>query len=291
MSGPDWRSLPSLASLRAFEAASRELSYSGAARELNVTHAAVAQNVRTLESELGTKLMRRSGRGVALTDAGQQLAQPVQEAFRVLAEGVAQVRSDDANRPLRVTTSTFIVDSAILKHLPEFWSRFPDAQVSFSPEGCAVPVDLEKFDIGIRAGAKDWPGYQCIPLVQSPMIFVGAPKLVEGRTDYAHMPWLKDDPLADDMRNRLLRNAGFDPDKLTWVDVGDPKLIIEAGKSGLGIDAGPELILRPHIESGDLVQLDLESDTMATYCAIVPKGPLGKATERFLDWLIDVLNR
>ena len=58
----DWRHLPSLSSLRAFEAASRFGNFSAAARALNVTHAAVSQAVRGLEAELGTALLRRDGR-------------------------------------------------------------------------------------------------------------------------------------------------------------------------------------------------------------------------------------
>ena len=59
MTGPDWRHLPSLSALRAFEATARLGGFSAAARALNVTHAAVAQQVRALESELGVALVQR----------------------------------------------------------------------------------------------------------------------------------------------------------------------------------------------------------------------------------------
>lgn len=63
----DWSDLPPLSTLRAFEAAARLGGFSAAGRELNVTHAAVAQQVRALEGRLGVALMRREGRGLALT--------------------------------------------------------------------------------------------------------------------------------------------------------------------------------------------------------------------------------
>ena len=63
--------MPSLSSLRAFDAAVRSGSFSAAARRLNVTHAAVAQQVRALEADLGVPLLVRAGRGVQATLAGQ----------------------------------------------------------------------------------------------------------------------------------------------------------------------------------------------------------------------------
>ena len=68
----DWRDIPSLAALRAFEAAARLGSYSEAARSLNVTHAAIAQHVRSLEAHFGQALMRREGRAMAVTEAGRR---------------------------------------------------------------------------------------------------------------------------------------------------------------------------------------------------------------------------
>ena len=60
----DWRDIPSLSALRAFEAAARLDSFSAAARELNVTHAAIAQHVRALEDHFSQSLMERDGRAM-----------------------------------------------------------------------------------------------------------------------------------------------------------------------------------------------------------------------------------
>ena len=63
----DWRNIPSLSALRAFEAAARTASLSSAARELNVTHAAIAQHVRTLETRFDGKLLVRDGQRMQTT--------------------------------------------------------------------------------------------------------------------------------------------------------------------------------------------------------------------------------
>ena len=68
------RRLPSLKALRAFEAAARHGSFSEAARELNVTHAAISHQIRALEEELGAALFHRTGRHVELTERGVSVA-------------------------------------------------------------------------------------------------------------------------------------------------------------------------------------------------------------------------
>ena len=72
------RNLPPLNALKAFEAAARHESFTAAAAELNVTHAAVSRHVRELEGWLATKLFVRSGRGVELTERGKSyVVEPV----------------------------------------------------------------------------------------------------------------------------------------------------------------------------------------------------------------------
>ena len=75
--------LPPLTALRAFEAVARKLSFARAAEELHVTKAAVAQQVRALEQEIGAPLVERSGRGLALTEAGAAGAPGLAEGFAI----------------------------------------------------------------------------------------------------------------------------------------------------------------------------------------------------------------
>ncbi len=80
------RSLPPLNAIRAFEAAGRHESFSAAASELNVSHAAISRHVRGLERRLGVQLFRNVVRGVALTDAGRDLLKEVTPALDRIAE-------------------------------------------------------------------------------------------------------------------------------------------------------------------------------------------------------------
>lgn len=80
----DWRTLPSLTALRAFAATADTRSFSQAARALNVTHAALSQQVRALEDDLGRSLVQRDGRGVSLTTDGEQLHDALGEGFAAI---------------------------------------------------------------------------------------------------------------------------------------------------------------------------------------------------------------
>ena len=82
----DW--LPSLNTLRAFEATARHLSFVKAAAELHVTPAAVKQLVRKLEETLGCPLIERAGRGLQLTVAGRAGLSEMTLGFDHLLEAV-----------------------------------------------------------------------------------------------------------------------------------------------------------------------------------------------------------
>ena len=89
--------LPPLASLRAFEAAARHLSFAKAAEDLLVTPGAVSQQVKQLEDWLGVALFRRLPKGVLLTDAGQLYGSELREAFARLAAASERVRRHAAS--------------------------------------------------------------------------------------------------------------------------------------------------------------------------------------------------
>ena len=75
------RRLPSLNALKAFEAAARNESFTDAAAELFVTHAAISRHIRELEEYLGTQLFTRTGRGVELTEAGTRFGSQLTPLF------------------------------------------------------------------------------------------------------------------------------------------------------------------------------------------------------------------
>lgn len=96
----DWKTLPSLTALRAFDATAKHGGFAGAARALNVTDAAVAQQVRALEVDLAVRLAIRQGRNIKLTEQGKSLARSLSDSFRNISDEITSLRENTLQRGL-----------------------------------------------------------------------------------------------------------------------------------------------------------------------------------------------
>jgi LysR family glycine cleavage system transcriptional activator len=258
---------------------------------MNVTPAAIAQQVRKLEAHVGTALVRREGRGLVLTPAGAELARPLTEAFTLISSSMDRLQQREAARGVRVSTTEYFVQSVILPNLVDFWARHPATQVSFSPDGNQAPVDLEGFDIAIRGGAPDqrWEGCSQTVLVETPFVICVAPKLFDpDGMDLSDLPWIRDSSLGGQVFERGVRQAGCDPDRILIVDPGSSKFDLDAALMGLGVHLGPELTIRHHVETGALVRVDRALELRAVYYALYRDALMPKSVRTFLDWLIPV---
>ena len=120
------------------------------------------------------------------------------------------------------------------------------------------------------------------------MIIAGAPGLVgTDAPDLSALPWIADMSTGGTVTDNMVRAAGCDPEDITWIDPGDARHEIEMGVMGYGLLSGPEIIMRPQLESGALVRLLTVSEMSGVYYAITGRGPLGCATRNFLDWLVE----
>lgn len=286
-----WSQLPALTTLRAFEATARLQGYSAASRELNVTPAAIAQQVRKLEKEIGMSLVRREGRGLVLSQAGEQLARPLKEAFSLIANGIHEVKSFDDRRGVRVSTTDYFASTVILPRLAEFWAKHPTLQASFSPEGNTAPIDLENFDIVIRGDApnREWDNCKVFSLLETPMIIYGAPSLVgNGKVDVASMPWIADRGIGGSVFREAIKRVGCDPDSIKLVDSGSAKLEMDTVLLGYGLHFGPKFMIQDELANGSLVEVDVSPDMRGVYYAICRKGPISTQTQKFLDWLVEI---
>ncbi len=277
-----WRNLPSLSSLRAFDATARHGGFSGAGRVLNVTHAAVTQQVRALEAELGLSLVRRKGRSVSLTEAGEGLAKTLGEGFGMIASGIDDLRRNEGRRPLRVATTVFIAQSLILPRLPEFWARHPGVEVAMTPGFNTVDILAEGYDLAIRCWQPEEAGTLTVPLAPSRWVAAGAPSLLgEGPVDLASLSWI----VADEGTPKLLRHAGIELAPAQRVAIGSPHLEISAAVLGLGMILATEATIRGELASGQLREVVVPGFPETHYCATMPSGPRRAATQHFVDWV------
>jgi LysR family glycine cleavage system transcriptional activator len=284
-----WRDLPSLSLLRAFDATAKHGSFAEAGRVLNVTHAAVTQAVRGLEAELGVQLVRRSGRTVALTEAGAELAQSLDAGFGALADGIAGLRQREARRVLRVATTTFIAEVHVMPRLPAFWARHPGVEVAMSPSPALADFERDGFDMAIRVLADGWterPDQDIRLLKRTPVIAVAAPALARSGVSPQEIPWVMgaDSP----WEHEQLRHAGLDLERLNRVKLGSPHLEMSATRQGLGAMLATEIICLPDLEAGRLEVLPVTGLPSVTYAVVLPNGPRRAAVDQFADWLATI---
>jgi LysR family transcriptional regulator, glycine cleavage system transcriptional activator len=278
----DWRHLPSLVTLRAFQATAQHGGFTGAGRALNVTHAAIAQQVRALERELGVPLVQRLGRAVSLTQQGEHLAQTLGDGFGTIAAGIAALQRREGERVLRVATTAFIAQSLILPRMAEFWALHPGVEVAMTPGFHTVDLLAEGYDLAIRGWLTEGPGIQTELLAESRWVLAGAPALLgDGPVDVMALPWIVPDEGIID----FLGDAGIDTDRITQVRVGSPFLEMSAAVLGLGLVVATEAIIRPDLASGRLREVPITGFPSTNYYATMPAGPRRAATDAFVNWV------
>jgi LysR family glycine cleavage system transcriptional activator len=285
--------LPSLTALRAFEAAARTGSFSAAARELNVTHAAVAQQVRALEERLGQTLAFREGRGLALTGEGAKLAQTLTEAFRAIAATLDELSADDPDRPLRITLTPSFAAKWLVPRLGGFWRAHPDIALTLDPDQRQRDLNREGFDLGIRYGEGRWPGVEAELLTRSDDVIVGAPSLLGDRHELSvaemqQMPWITEAGWSEQLR--WLEALGLDPAGLDLTEMPTEELASLAAREGLGLAVEMAPLAEPDVEEGRLrIVHRPPPEGSYGYWIVTRPGPKKPQLKTFIRWLKSVV--
>lgn len=284
----DWRSLPPLTALRAFAATAEQRSFSQAARELNVTHAAVAQQVRALEDHLGRALVHRDGRGVSLTADGEHLAQALGEGFAAFQRGLETLRAGEADRPVRVTLTASFAAQWLMPRLRDFWENHPDIGLSLHPDPRIVDLHRERMDLAIRYGTGDWPGVEATWLASARLVVAGAPSLLGDRDtlaarDMQQMDWVLHRNWPE--QDAYLRQIGLDPGNLSRTDLSGEDLVIAAARQGLGLAVESVALIASDVAEGRLRVVHESHEKLPAYFVVTLPGPQRAAARAFLKWL------
>ncbi|MFQ5955551.1 MAG: transcriptional regulator GcvA [Kiloniellales bacterium] len=190
------RRLPPVNWLRAFEAAARHMSFTGAARELNVTQAAVSQQVKRLEGHLGKPLFDRLPRSLQLTEVGEAFLPTVRDAFERLADGTTEVFGPEGGGPLTVRSAVAFAMLWLAPRLGRFHAAHPGVKLRVTNAIWPIESGWEAVDLEVRHGTGRWPGLNAERLTWDRLFPVCSPALVKGtpglRTpaDLAKLPLL-----------------------------------------------------------------------------------------------------
>ncbi|MBA3597265.1 MAG: LysR family transcriptional regulator [Methylibium sp.] len=180
------RRMPSLSSLRAFEAAAAHLSFQRAASELAVTPTAISHQVRGLESALGQPLFRRLVRRLALTPAGLRLFHAVREGFDTIEAGVIALRAPAAADTVTLTTNTAFAARWVLPRMAAFRAACPGIELRLHASESVADLVRGDADLAIRSGSGPWPGLTTAELMPERYAPVCSPLL--------GLKWVRDLP-------------------------------------------------------------------------------------------------
>jgi LysR family glycine cleavage system transcriptional activator len=284
----DWRNLPPLSALRAFHALAENGSFTRAGAALNVSHAAVSQQVRALEARLGVELLSRGGRRGTLTPEGERLAEALSAAFLGIGRAVDELTGADALRPLQVTTTSAFAMSWLMPRLSEFRHEHPEIGLMLDPTSELVELGPGGVDVAIRHGRGRWRGLEAELLVQASIVLVAAPSLIGDRRiaeprDILDLPWLQE--LGTSEMSSWLAERGVIAPRREDIAHLPGHLVIEGVRSGQGVSLTARVLVEREIADGRLVVLFEDSPPGLGYYIVTRPGVQRPPLRAFVSWL------
>ena len=172
--------LPPLGTLRAFEAAARKGSFKEAAEELAVPPAAVSQQIRTLEADLGLELFARGARSVTLTERGAVLFQGVSKSFSLLRDSLEEVRPKQSGL-LRISCEPPVATKWLAPRLHKFTTLYPMISVCIDSTFALSDSDRQNqaWDVAILFGAPPSTEFYFQEICTEAVVPMASPRLVE----------------------------------------------------------------------------------------------------------------
>jgi LysR family glycine cleavage system transcriptional activator len=286
--------LPSLQTLRAFEAAGRLESYSRAAEELGLTHGAVSHRIRELEEQLGVQLFRRVGNSMVPTTEGQKLLGRVRQGLSLLEQAFTAPRAaapaGKARRHIVVSSVPSLASTWLFARLGEFRGEHPDIDIELRVADRLSDYKKEGIDTGVRLGLGGWPGLNAVKLFDEALTPICTP-------EYRDRFNLKEPENL--VGTTLLRNAWtpwarwFQAVGLDWSEPStgplfdDSSLLLRSALDGQGVALGRHWLAVDEIRAGRLVtpfEYSIRDDF--SYWLVWPTGRSTNAdAAMFREWL------
>jgi DNA-binding transcriptional LysR family regulator len=172
--------------LLAFLAVAKERSFTRAAAKLGVSQSALSHTIRGLEERLGLRLLTRTTRSVAPTDAGERLVRTVGPRFEEIdaeLSALTELREKPAGT-IRITTGQHAAEAILWPALAKLLPRYPDIKVELIIDYGLTDIVAERYDAGVRLGeqvdkdmiaARIGPDFR-MAVVGTPTYFAKRPK-------------------------------------------------------------------------------------------------------------------
>ncbi|WP_109479832.1 LysR family transcriptional regulator [Paraburkholderia sp. C35] len=166
-----------LAAMEIFVSVAEAGSFSAAARRMNVGQPAISKSVAQLEERLGVRLILRSTRGLAMTEAGQRFYEHAKLAIQEADDAEHAVRdaSDSLSGKLRVSAAVTFACLHVLPWLEEFMNRHPKLEIDLKLDDRNIDLLEEGMDVALRMGALSDSSMTARRIGCNPRLVIGAP--------------------------------------------------------------------------------------------------------------------
>jgi len=256
-----------LVDLNAFLIVAEERSFTRAAAKLSTSQSSLSHTIRRLETRLGVRLLTRTTRNVAPTEAGERLLNTLRPALETIGaqlDSLSELRDKPAGL-IRITTSEHAANTVLWPALEKLLPAYPDINVELSIDSGLADIVGERFDAGIRLGeaiAKDMVAVRVGPDIR--MAVVGSPAYFKTRS----IPRAPHD-LADHqcINLRFLSGGGLYAWELEkrkreikvrvggQLIINNVNMIIRAAVAGLGLCYVMEDHVQAHLAKGSLIRV------------------------------------
>jgi LysR family glycine cleavage system transcriptional activator len=292
-----------LNALRAFEASARHQSFSAAAIELNVTAAAVGQQVRGLEEWLGTPLFHRSSTGTARlmpNEVAQRALPDIRAGFDRLSIGLERLKEASTSGVLTVTVSPAFAAKWLMPRIEHFHQAYPETDLRLDTNLKTLDFLASGIDVGVRYGLGVWPGLTAVKLMDEEIYPVCSPGFLKRHGPFANPSALAGHTLIHDLS---MQNHTEFPTWRSWfyvagipdmesergLQINNSAAVLQAAIDGQGIALGRSVMMREDLTAGRLVKLfdTISSPSKLAYyivyrpeCAELPR------VTTFCEWLL-----
>ncbi|WP_444901563.1 LysR family transcriptional regulator [Microbulbifer sp. SSSA007] len=286
-------SLPSLNSLKVFDAAARLGSFKKAAEELFITPTAVSHQIKSLEETLDSQLFERKTRAIQLTEEGRLLAETTSRVFQQLAAAIGEIAN--SNSVIAVSTTSSFAALWLVPHLERFYQKHPGIEISISTGEQIDDIERDRhIDVAIRYGEFDPKAKNSTRLITESVGMYATRNYLSNITDLEQAQLLETKWINQSLTPFSWKSLLGDFNKNLTIRQYDQEYhVIQAALASQGIALVSSLLIQNALQNEWLVPYKSTAATKQkaeglSYCAVIPDRNINnKQVSVFLDWLLE----
>lgn len=241
-------------------------SFSESARRLGLSQPSISRQVNTLEEYLGVRLLQRSTRSLGLTEAGRIYYEKAQKIQYEVIEAYESIRGfkDKPSGILKISAPYVWTESLIAPHLNQFILRYPEIKLDIECNDNIQDIIEDQLDITLRVGTLKDSSNISVPLAKIRMVMCATPAYIkENGMPRTPLDLQNHNCIQYKGYNRLVITKGSTSQNITisgTITTNMVSVIISSIQQHIGLSVVPDLLVKPLLNSGELINLMPEAE-------------------------------